>query len=66
MGKTTCKIQRYYGNIGGTDPHYEEFAQDMESCCPMENIEETGVTDCGQCDYFNPDGWPDHKGGDHA
>ena len=61
MGKWTCKIESYYGAIGCTDPLYDDFAQDMESCCPMEHMEETGITDCNQCNYYNPDGWPDEK-----
>lgn len=66
MAKITCEIQSYYGDIGCTDSQYEEMEKDMAACCPMEHMEKTGVTDCEQCDYFNPDGWPDHKGGDHA
>lgn len=63
MPKITCEIQSHYGDIGWDDPEYEDLAQEMEACCPIENVEETGVTDCEQCDYFNPEGWPDLKGG---
>lgn len=61
MGKQTCKIDNYYGAIGCTDPLYDDYAQDIESFCPMEHMEETGITDCKQCKLYNPDGWPDKE-----
>lgn len=61
MGKWTCKIEWEYAGIGGTDPEYDEFAQEMGSCCPKEHSEISGVTHCEQCYLYNPDGWPDKK-----